>query len=72
MVRPVFSALPSSKININVTGGEPLLVPHLLPLLEQLRAFENLGDVNIITNGTVSSEKVLQNILYHCAPLHFH
>lgn len=58
MADAVFEALPGHEVSVNVTGGEPLLVPHLLPLLEHLERFPNLVEINLITNGTVTGTNV--------------
>jgi radical SAM protein with 4Fe4S-binding SPASM domain len=38
-------------VSINLTGGEPFLFPHLIPLLEEIEKVQVIKDVNIITNG---------------------
>lgn len=42
--------------NLWLTGGEPLLVPHILDLLTYARQDLNFREVSLITNGTLLSE----------------
>jgi len=58
----VSKGLPDRRISVNLTGGEPLLVPWLFDLIEHLQAFENLDEINLITNGTVATPEVLDGI----------
>lgn len=37
--------------HVRLTGGEPLLYPHLVPLVERLTALETLHEVTLTTNG---------------------
>jgi radical SAM protein with 4Fe4S-binding SPASM domain len=58
----IFSALEGTRVSVNVTGGEPLLEPHLFELLDRLHGFSSLDEVHLITNGTVASEAVVERI----------
>jgi MoaA/NifB/PqqE/SkfB family radical SAM enzyme len=58
----IFKSLPDRRVSVNLTGGEPLLVPWLFDLIEHLQAFENLDEINLITNGTVATPEVLDGI----------
>jgi radical SAM protein with 4Fe4S-binding SPASM domain len=48
----VFAGLAGHRVSINVTGGEPLLLPYLPDLLLALQSYEVLDEVNVITSGT--------------------
>ncbi len=48
----IFQALADRQVDVNLTGGEPLLLPSLEGLCAHLNTFTNLGDVYVITNGT--------------------
>jgi radical SAM protein with 4Fe4S-binding SPASM domain len=58
----IFYAMPGRKISVNLTGGEPLLLPEFFTLAGRLNSFENLAEANIITNGTVTTDRVLDGI----------
>lgn len=58
----IFKSLPDSRISVNLTGGEPLLVPYLFELIDHLQGFENLEEIHLITNGTVATAEVLEGI----------
>ena len=58
----IFDGLKDRWVSVNLTGGEPLLYPGLLPLIEYLHTKENLKEVHLITNGTVSKERLLREI----------
>ena len=58
----VFKGLADRRITVNLTGGEPLLVPWLFDLIDYLQAFENLEEISLITNGTVATPEVLDGI----------
>lgn len=55
----VFAGLVDHRVAINVTGGEPFLLPHLPDLLRALQSHEALDEVNVITNGTRADPAVL-------------
>jgi radical SAM protein with 4Fe4S-binding SPASM domain len=45
----------NAKLDIALTGGEPLLKEELIPLLEYLNASKQIGTLSLITNGTLLS-----------------
>jgi len=47
----VFAGLDGHRVSINVTGGEPFLLPYLPELLRALHRYDALAEVNVITNG---------------------
>jgi MoaA/NifB/PqqE/SkfB family radical SAM enzyme len=55
----IFEGLPGHRVSINVTGGEPLLVPHLVPLLLGLHERDGLEEVNVITNGSIADRALI-------------
>jgi len=59
MADRVFGAMTDRTVSVNLTGGEPLLLPGLFDLVEHLHRLPNLGEVAIITNGTVVTERIL-------------
>ncbi len=57
----LFAGLGGRPVSINLTGGEPFLLPHLLDLIEHLHGFSNLEELSIITNGCeISRDKALR------------
>ena len=62
MADRIFKSLSPARVTVNLTGGEPLLVPWLFDLLDHLQAFENLEEISLITNGTVATPEVLDGI----------
>jgi len=59
MATRILEALPDRPVSINLTGGEPLLYPQLLPLMEHLHGFANLEELHLITNGTIVAPDLL-------------
>jgi radical SAM protein with 4Fe4S-binding SPASM domain len=55
----VFAGLEGHRVSINVTGGEPFLLPYLAELLGALHRHEELAEVNVITNGTKADPRTL-------------
>lgn len=55
----ILGSIAEEPVSINLTGGEPLLLPDLLELLAHLETFPNLADVSIITNGTITDPQLL-------------
>jgi radical SAM protein with 4Fe4S-binding SPASM domain len=47
-----------AKLDIALTGGEPLLKEELFPLLEYLAASKHIGHLSLITNGTLLERHV--------------
>jgi len=58
----ILSGLRDRRVQVNLTGGEPLLVPWLFDLIAHLQAFGNLYEINLITNGTVTTPEALEGI----------
>jgi MoaA/NifB/PqqE/SkfB family radical SAM enzyme len=58
----IFRGLPDCRISVNLTGGEPLLVPWLFELIDHLQGFDNLEEIHLITNGTVATQEALDGI----------
>jgi radical SAM protein with 4Fe4S-binding SPASM domain len=58
----ILAALPGVPVSINLTGGEPLLWPHLMPLLEHLHGYPNFAEAHIITNGALADEALLDDL----------
>jgi len=58
----ILEAIPDEPVSINLTGGEPLLLPDLLELMQYLETFANLADVNIITNGTIHNSDLIKTL----------
>ncbi len=53
----------SIPVAINLTGGEPLLVPGIMDFLTYLgSAFPHVDELNIITNATVVSDSMIQSL----------
>ncbi len=49
-------------VSVNVTGGEPLIFPEICAFLAHLSRYPNLDELNIITNGTVCSDTIIQEL----------
>lgn len=48
---------------LDFAGGEPFLHPELVEILQAVRAIDNIGFINIFTNGTVPpKERLLQEL----------
>lgn len=62
MADAIFAAMPDEPVTVNLTGGEPLLMPDLTDLMRHLERFENLSEINIITNGTIENEQLLRDL----------
>jgi radical SAM protein with 4Fe4S-binding SPASM domain len=62
MADRIFGALPDRSISINLTGGEPLVLRHLFDLMDHLHTFPNLEEIHLITNGTKTSDQVLERL----------
>jgi MoaA/NifB/PqqE/SkfB family radical SAM enzyme len=58
----IFKSLSPARVTVNLTGGEPLLVPWLFELIDHLQSFGNLEEISLITNGTVTTPEVLDGI----------
>lgn len=60
MADEVLGTVTDCPVSINVTGGEPFLVPHLVPFLSYLHRFPNLAEIHVITNGTLAPPPLLE------------
>jgi len=58
----ILDTIPDTEVSINLTGGEPLLWPHLLPLLKRLHGKPNFVEANLITNATVVDSKLIAGL----------
>jgi radical SAM protein with 4Fe4S-binding SPASM domain len=58
----ILAAIPDEPVTINLTGGEPMILPDLLDLMRYLESFENLAEIGIITNGTIVDPKLLAEL----------
>lgn len=58
----IFRAIPDEPVTVNLTGGEPLLLPDLVDLIAHLETFANLEEINIITNGTIEDRSLLTRL----------
>lgn len=54
---------------ISLTGGEPFLSPHLLPLVDYLEKFPEIKQFDILTNGTCITQEHIE-ALKQCRKLH--
>ncbi len=59
MAARVLPALADTQVSVNLTGGEPLLLSHLPDLIKSLAGYQNLVEMNLISNGTVLAEAAL-------------
>ncbi len=62
MADRIFGALPDRAVSVNLTGGEPLLLPGLFDLVAHLHELPNFDEAAIITNGTIATERVIRSI----------
>ncbi len=58
----ILGAFPEEPFTINLTGGEPMILPDLLELMKYLESFQNLAEIGIITNGTIADIKLLEEL----------
>ena len=58
----ILAAIPNEPVTINLTGGEPLMLPDLTDLIGYLENYENLAEINIITNGTIEDHNLLTKL----------
>lgn len=61
----ILNSIPNHNIEINITGGEPFIYPHIIELLQYLDHFKNISTINIITNAL----KIDENTLLECTKL---
>ena len=62
MADRIFGGVAGREVSVNVTGGEPLLFPHIFDLIGHLSTFPNLREVNIITNATIATDEVVERL----------
>lgn len=55
----IFGYKRGYRVAVNITGGEPLLYPNLIELLEHIDRYESCSEINIITNGTFINESLI-------------
>jgi radical SAM protein with 4Fe4S-binding SPASM domain len=58
----ILAAIPEEPVTVNLTGGEPLMLPDLVDLVTFLEGFANLEQINIITNGTIIDPVLLARL----------
>lgn len=68
MARIISAALPGRRIDVNLTGGEPLLVPHFSALLSGLEELAGFAEIDVITNGTILDEQPVEALARCGAP----
>jgi len=54
--------LLNSEYNLILTGGEPLLYPYLLEIVDYASDQNNLNTISILTNGTLVDEKIIRSL----------
>lgn len=62
MADSIFTALSTRRISVNLTGGEPMLLPHLFDLIDHLGGFPNLDEITVITNGTRADDATVERL----------
>lgn len=62
MADTIFSALSTRRISVNLTGGEPMLLPYLFELIDHLDGFPNVDEITVITNGTRADDAILKRL----------
>ena len=50
------------KGDIAITGGEPLLKEEVFPLINYLESFDEVASVDILSNGTLINESIVERI----------
>ncbi len=55
----IFGSGITEKVSVNITGGEPLLYPHITELLQHINNFDSCSEINIITNGTYIDDELV-------------
>ncbi|MCX7957545.1 MAG: radical SAM protein [Deltaproteobacteria bacterium] len=58
----IFLSGVAERIAVNITGGEPLLYPDIIELLEYINDFNSCSEINIITNGTFINDELISVI----------
>lgn len=58
----IFGSSKVGRVSVNITGGEPLLYPHISELLTHIEGFDTCEEISIITNGTFISQNLIESI----------
>jgi len=64
------SATKAGARTIHITGGEPIVRPHFIDLLEWIRFFSAVDRVILSTNGSLLKPDVLQEVLKYIDGIH--
>ncbi|MFT3890572.1 MAG: radical SAM protein [Anaerolineales bacterium] len=59
--KKILKVIRSGVDHLWLTGGEPLMVPHLLPLLEYARKDLKFRGISLITNGTLLNNVIARS-----------
>ena len=62
MADAIFPTISQSAVSVNLTGGEPFKYEFLGELVHYLDGFDNIEEINLITNGTVWKPSLFQQI----------
>lgn len=62
MADSIFNSLAGESSSVSLTGGEPMLLEDLSELVEHISSYNNLKQIHIITNGTVTDHKLLKKL----------
>jgi len=62
MADRIFSNMENTIVTVNLTGGEPLLLPYLFEIVEYLDNFSCVEEINIITNGTIATQETISDL----------
>ena len=57
------SSIAKGILQLRLLGGEPLIHPDLSNILEQILEFDNIKDIQIVTNGTLTFDEKMLSIL---------
>jgi MoaA/NifB/PqqE/SkfB family radical SAM enzyme len=63
--KQILKAIRSGVDRLWITGGEPLMLPHLVDLLEYARRDLKFREISLITNGTLLSDRLRADRLAH-------
>lgn len=55
-------SMGAEPVGIDLTGGEPLIIPDLLLLIECLHHFKNVQRLGVISNGIIADRELLGNL----------
>lgn len=59
IVDKISETLKDRAISVNITGGEPFLRKDIIEILSYINDKENFKEINVITNGTVLNDKII-------------